>query len=316
MSPRVIAFFFIMFAALFSGYYAQKTEWIKREQSQNISRFMVIYIFPFVIIISIWKLRISMGLILLPIIGALTSLATIIPSLIISRFYGFYRDQTGSYVGAAMLSNVGLTLGAFVCFVLLGEDGFSYALIYVTYFIPFFFTVASYIASLYSTLDSPGLRENIKAAILDPISLVPNLAMIFGFILNLTGIHRPAFLALTNEIAIYLSNFIFLFACALTFDFSKMRGYSREAISLFPIKFVFSPMVGVGLVYLLSLGNVKDVLLLKVIFIESSMPVAVFAMLLPQLFSLDQNLANSAWIYTTVGFLFVVPCLVYLLGVF
>lgn len=316
MSLRVISFFCIIILALFSEYFAQRKGWVKRENSQRISRFMMIYLFPFVIIISIWKLPISAGLILLPVVGALTSLATIIPSFIISRTFGFARDQTGSYIGAAMLSNVGITLGAFVCFVVLGEDGLSYALIYVTYFIPFFFTVAFYVASFYSSVSRPGLGESLKRAFLEPVSLIPNLAIIVAFALNLMETHRPSILRSVNEIAIYIANFSFLFACGLTFDFSKMRGYYREAISIFPIKFVFSPLVGVGLIYLLSLGNIKDILLLKVIFIESSMPVAVFAMLLPQFFSLDQNLANSAWIVTTIGFLFFAPLLVYLLQIF
>jgi len=313
MSFKVISFFCIIIVALFSGYCAQKRGWVSREQSQRISGFMMIYLFPFVIIVSIWKLHISAGLILLPIVGALTAISTIIPSLIISRIFSFTRNQTGSYVGAAMLSNVGLTLGAFVCFVLLGEDGLSYALIYITYFIPFFFTVMFYIASLYSGVSRPGFGESLKKAFLEPVSLVPNLAIIAGFTLNLAGINRPSFLQSINEFAIYIANFSFLFACGLTFDFSKMRGYFREAISILPIKFVFSPLVGLGLVFLLRLGNVNDTLLLRVIFIESSMPVAVFAMVLPQFFPLDQNLANSTWIVTTIGFLFFAPVLVYVL---
>jgi predicted permease len=305
-----------MVVALFSGYLATRRGWLKRERSQGISMFMMIYLFPLVIVLSIWKLNISLGLILLPIIGALTSLATIIPSLIISRVFKFVPSQTGSYIGAAMCSNVGLTLGAFVCFVLLGEAGLSYALIYITYFVPFFFTIVFYISSLYGSVDKPGFGESLKRAFLEPFSLVPNLSVIAGFAINVIGIHRPPFLGLVNEIAVYLANFSFLFASGMTFDFSRVKGYAKEAISMFPIKFVFSPFVGVGLVYLLTLGNIKDKLLLKVVLIESSMPVAVFAMLLPQFFPLDQDLANSAWVYTTIGVLFFLPVMVYILGMF
>ena len=316
MGAKVIIFFCIIVLALSSGYYAQKMEWVRREQSQKISRFMMIYLFPFIIIISIWKLRISFGLILLPIIGALTALITIVPSMVMSRFFGFTRSQTGSYIGAAMLSNVGLTLGAFVCFVLLGEDGLSYALIYVTFFIPFFFTVAFYVASLYSSVSRPSFKDSLRQAFLEPVSMIPNIGIITGFALNLLDLYRPPVLRPLNEIAIYIANFSFLFACGLTFDFSKIRGYFKEAISILPIKFIFSPLVGLGLVSILSFLGIQDILLLKVIFIESSMPVAVFAMVLPQFFSLDQDLANSAWIVSTVGFLFILPLIAFLMQTF
>lgn len=316
MALKVAYFFCLMVVALFSGYQATKRGWLKKEQSQGISTFMMLYLFPLVVILSIWKLNISLGLILLPIIGVLTSLATIIPSLIVSRVFKFLPSQTGSYIGAAMCSNVGLTLGAFVCFILLGEAALSYSLIYIIYFIPFFFTLVFYIVSLYGNVDKPGFRDSLKRAFLEPFSLVPNLSVIAGFAINVTGIHRPPFLELVNEIVVYITNFSFLFASGMTFDFSKIRGYAKEAISMLPIKFIFSPLVGVGLVYLLTLGNIKDTLLLKVIFIESSMPVAVFAMLLPQFFPLDQDLANSVWVYTTIGVLFFLPVMVYILGMF
>ena len=52
---------------------------------------------------------------------------------------------------------------------------------------------------------------------------------------------------------------------------------------------------------------------MKIVIIESSMPVAFSALLLTVLFDIDRDLSNSCWLVTTFMMLIIIPLLVWFL---
>lgn len=264
-------------------------------------------------VMSMWTLNMSVSLLLLPITGMLTALLAIIPGLVVSRLFKFSSPQTGAYTCGAMLSNTGLTLGGFLCYGLLGESGLSYSVVYASYSMPFFFTVCFYVASLFAEGKRPEIMENLRLSLMRPPGYIPILSMAMGFALNLMGIKRPHLLGTVNQVFTYMTSFSLLFASGLTFDFRMIRVYRKEALSMFPVKFIYNPLMGITCVHLLK-GKMNDPLLTKVVFIESFMPVAIFALLLPQFFKLDQDLVNATWVFTTGAFVLMIPLIILMLS--
>lgn len=278
-----------------------------------ISSGVIVSIYSAVLVMTMWTLKVSVGLLLLPIIGLFTAFLAIIPGLGISHLLKFSSPQTGSFACGAMLSNIGPTLGGFLSYALLGELGLSYSIVYSSYSMPFFLIVCFYVASLFAEEKRPGIMENLRLSFTTPRGYIPILSMAMGFALNLMGLKRPHLLGPVNQVFAYMTSFFLLFASGLTFDFGMIKVYRKEALAMFPVKFLYNPLVGLTCVHLLK-GNMNDPLLTKVIFIESATPVAVFALLLPQFFKLDQDLVNATWVFTTGAFILMIPLIILLLN--
>ena len=82
------------------------------------------------------------------------------------------------------------------------------------------------------------------------------------------------------------------------------------------IKFAIVPGVVTFLALLLGYRNIGDGLLLKVVIILSSMPVAFMALIPPSLYDLDIDLANSCWLFTTTLLVIVLPVLYFVIHLF
>jgi len=82
------------------------------------------------------------------------------------------------------------------------------------------------------------------------------------------------------------------------------------------IKFAIVPGVVTFLALLLGYRNIGDGLLLKVVIILSSMPVAFMALIPPSLYDLEIDLANSCWLFTTTLLVIVLPVLYFVIHLF
>ena len=73
-------------------------------------------------------------------------------------------------------------------------------------------------------------------------------------------------------------------------------------------------MLATSLAYMIGYAKIDKGLPLKVVMILSSMPVAFMALIPPSIYDLDLDLANSCWFFTTALLIFVLPCLLFILG--
>ena len=76
------------------------------------------------------------------------------------------------------------------------------------------------------------------------------------------------------------------------------------------------PGVVTSLALLLGYRYIGGGLLLKVVMILSSMPVAFMALIPPSLYDLDIDLANSCWLFTTTMLVIVLPVLYFVIQLF
>jgi len=305
-----VLFSFLIYGSLLLGHEAFRKGYVSQRASTRLTRQTIILIEPAIIILSFWSLRVIQvrQMLFIPLIASLVSLIVIFPALFLSaRLHHHNRQDTGTYLGCAMFSNVGTSLGGFLCFLLLGEAGIALSIIYSAYFIPFFFTIGFAIANRYSERPAKSKKESLKTFFSNPVSVVPTTAVILGILLRLLAPERPEFLAPINKTLVYTSVVLYCFAIGITIRFRRIGRYIRQFFSMWAVKFLVSPVIGVGLGMLFGCHRVMEGLPIKVIFIETCMPVAIFSIVLSKLFDLNQDMANTCWILTTLAVIVELP---------
>jgi predicted permease len=169
------------------------------------------------------------------------------------------------------------------------------------------------------SLFSPGRRMSVGDGFLmlvkNPAALVPIVAMVLGLGLNLGGVSRPAlFNLIATRYVTYLSVSGFSFAIGLGLDFQRSIRYFRHAFSVALIKFVYNPLVAVGILALFGYLQAADTLPARVMIVESAMPTAIMAVIMVKIFGLDEDMANAAWILTTILVIPLIPVLFLVVG--
>ena len=139
------------------------------------------------------------------------------------------------------------------------------------------------------------------------------LAVTAGLVLNMTDIARPGFLSRVNAWLIPGGTFFLLVSIGLGMHLGRMRPYLKEGMLVAMVKFLLVPPLMTSLAFLLGLGGIDGGLPLKVVLIQSSMPVAFSALIPASLYDLDLDLANTCWLVTTAALVLVLPWLAFLL---
>jgi predicted permease len=149
----------------------------------------------------------------------------------------------------------------------------------------------------------------------NPIVVVPTGAFAAGLVLNVGGAPAPEWLATANGAAVFAVASFHAYAIGLTLRLGRLAGYWREVAALMVTKFAVGPLLGAGLVLVLGQWGAFDGLLWRVVVVEGAMPVAIFATIVSNLFDLDRDLANSAWVLTTLATAAMIPILYVVTGV-
>lgn len=309
MISKFVIFTFIIYGGLLSGYFAREKGYVSEEWSKTILKVLIICIAPAIISFSLWASELTKNIFLLtlPLVGAILSLSQMFPARLFSKFHKHNSAQTGSYLMSSIFSNVGYSWGGFLCLLFLGEEGFALSVLYALYMAPMTYTLGFFLGRHYGKNERKGFFYNLRQTITDPLSFFPYMGMIIGIILSMKGIIRPEILGKVNSLLVMAATFFTLFAIGLTVKFKLMKGFIKEYISISILKFFISPAVALFLGCLFGYSHILNGLPLKVLFIESCMPVAITANIITNLFNTDQNLTNSCWLFTMVASFFMVP---------
>jgi len=318
MFSRFFLFTFIIYGGLLSGYFARKKGYVSEKWSKSVLKVLIVCVTPIIISFSLWASELSENIFLLtlPLIGAIICLFLIFPARLFAKFHKHNSAQTGSYLMSSMFSNIGYSWGGFLCLFFLGEKGLALAMVYSLYFSPMQYTLGFFLGRHYGINQRKGLYYNIKRSFADPLSFFPYLGMIIGVFLSIKGVIRPEIIGRINNLLVMGATFFCLFAVGLTIKFRYTKKYIKEYISISVVKFFISPVIALFLGWLFGYFYMLDRLPLKVLFIESFMPVAVTASIITNLFNTDQNLTNSCWLFTMIASFFMVPFIYVIINLF
>jgi predicted permease len=269
---------------------------------------------PIAIVGALWVVNIeSIRLAALPFNGLFAILAGGALALGAAKLLQLEPRKTGAMYGCGSFTNVG-SIGALVCFIFLGEQGFALVPIYKIFEELSYYSIGFPIAKYYSrSRERERVLDRIKSLGKDPFLLTALSSIILGGVLNWSGVQRPEFVRTLVSVFVPLGTILLLTSIGLALKFRRVRDYQKECISVSLIKFLFVPVMASSLAYLLGFGNIEGGLPLKVVIILSSMPVAFNALIPPSIYDLDIDLANSCWLFTTALLIIILPVLLIVL---
>ena len=311
MDPRTVKFIIFMIFSLLclgGGYLAREKNFLKEETSNTFHFYVVTMIWTPVSLLAFWKLEINIQLAYL-----LLSQPVLLLSIwgfvwLAGRLMKLERGVTAVLILSCALSNVGFTMGAYLCYTLFenGDLAFSYAIACVSSFaiciILIFYPIASYYAA-----EAPNRAETMKlmAKSLVNVRSLSLHASLVGIVLNLAGAPYPDWVH-----RIYLLDILFFAAAAgnylgIGLRLQFRRGETRIALHAVTaaVKFVALPLLTLGILAMLkALGMAPSPLAAGVILLESCMPTAISAVMVANLFDLDSRLASELWFFNTLLF--------------
>jgi predicted permease len=283
---------------------------------RSLQRGALLFVNPIAVMGAVWLVNIeSVRLAALPFNGLFGILAGGVFALALARLLHLGPKKTGALYCCGSFSNMG-SIGGLVCFVFLGEEGFALVPIYRLFEELCYFSVGFPVAKYYSGSQN-GVRvsDRISELARDPFILVTLASLLLGGLLNFAGVQRPSFFQSVVSVFVPLGTVMLLASVGLALRLRRVRDYLKECVSVSLIKFVLVPVSAVSLGYWIGFGDIAGGLPLKVIIIESCMPVAFIALIPPSIYDLDLDLANSCWIFTTSLLAVILPLLLLVLRI-
>lgn len=315
----IVYSFSIIFGSLFFGYFIQRRGLVSNPEkiSASIVKNTFRFISPIILCLSFWKLNLkNLSIWTLPLVGLCTSTIFLIVGRQLALFHKLTPKETGSFITSSMFSNVGYTLGGFLCFVLFGEFGLALAIMYTLYYTPYFYTVGFYVARYYGHERKAKTKKTLKERFTGDIRFFPFIGFMIGLFLNLAKVPRPEIFTYINKIVVPVATIGYFSSIGLTFRFSAVKRFKAVCLSMSIIKFIMAPVIGLSLAYLMGYHKILGGLPMKIVLIESCMPVAFSAILLTILFDIDKDLSSACWLVTTFLMVLVIPILIKLMPIF
>jgi hypothetical protein len=312
-----------LYVPLGLGYGLRKTGLLGTEWTRPLMAWLMILVEPPITMYSLWVLRsddVAVGRSFLGGVGSVILAAALITTgmMFVGRLasepFGHNRKTRGAFIASVMFSNNGFTLGVFVCLLFLGIRGQSVGILYATYFLPYFVTVGFTLGRRYGRSKKRSALQRVWALVSEPLSFLPLSGFAAGLLLHEIAPRPPGWILPINKVVVRAEVATYAFAIGCTLSLGSIRRYWRECATVCGMKFLITPVVGIGVVYLLrSFGVLSgEPLVGKVILIQNFMPAAIMSVVLAKLFHLNEDLASASWVVSTLACALVLP-LVYLL---
>ena len=202
----------------------------------------LLFLNPIAIVGALWVVNIeSILLAALPFNGLFAILAGGALALAAARLLQLEPRKTGAMVGCGSFTNIG-SIGALVCFIFLGEQGFALVPIYKIFEELSYYSIGFPVAKYYSrSQEKERPMERIRSLGKDPFILVALSSILIGGALNWSGIQRPEFLRTVVSIFVPLMTVLLLTSIGLALKFRRVGAYLKECLAVSTIKFFFVP---------------------------------------------------------------------------
>lgn len=320
LNPPTVKFIVMLSVIVVSsiiGYAARRQGRVREAASRPIHMITMTFGYPIVAALPVWILPLQRADIWIPIQCILLTLSCFVVGLAVGRLFRLSLPDLGVFSYSAAHSNIGFTMGGFICFCLGGERGLAYALIYIfawsVLMFGGFFPLANAFAERGVRI-SPGL---ILRNLFD-VRCLSLLGTIVGLVLNLAGVERPDIIDRSHivDILVLATTAAMFFVVGLTLHVKRIAESPSLHVAVAIIKFGVSPLLAIALI---ALGNVFGLRVVglqrDILIIQSVTPIALFVTVVANLYRLNLQLATAMFVVNTVLFLvFVLPVIVYLFG--
>ncbi|MBF0452325.1 MAG: AEC family transporter [Candidatus Magnetomorum sp.] len=305
-----ISFKFILFQILVIGPFLMgmfgKRYFVSPDQTaRRIVLFNLCVFDPILILWTVWGLELSPSLVFLPLAG----LSIVVIGFVVGYFLALplhlSRKNHATFVITASLSNHGFTLGGFICYLLLGEQGLALSYIFLIYFVFYLFMFIFPYARWIQATQAPLSRRKLIVDSLVNVRNIPLYTTLIALALQKYQIKRIS-IDMPVDMLLLISISIYYFSLGMTYSLTRQIMYKKINVLLAIIKFVIIPMVALILTLILPL----DPLMKSVVMIQSFMPAAIFSVVASIIFELDTRMSSNLFVWNTIIFLlFVFPLL-------
>lgn len=259
---------------------------------------------PFSLLLAIWQLEhVAASFFLLAIAGTVVILSGGALAWGWGRYFKLSRPELGAYIPAGLFMNLG-AVGIFCVYIFLGENGLALVPFYKLFEEVIYFTIAFPLAARMGTRQQSTPRPFWR----DPLLLTTVTAVTTGFILNLSGVPRPAVMAHVNTVIVPLGTYLLMISVGLVFRLQGMHGYWRPALALALSRAIVGPLCAVAITGALGFFSVQQGLPVKVALMLAVMPTAFLSLLPPALYGVNQHIANTSWLASSLLFFVTFPC--------
>lgn len=279
--------------------------------------FLVLGPYTLVGFLALWGLELAGQHALLPLIGFVLMAVGAFAGIMLARVLRLNRGETGAFAMACGASNLGFTMGGTVNFVLFGETGLALASIFASFWTFGLVIILYPIARYYGNSERQSVWRLLWANFHDVRSL-PLLGVLAGIACNLSGLPRPEAVERYHVITLMIIGGVVIafFTTGLRLYFTRTRHGAALFSIVATVKFLLLPATA-GLILLilhltgLGLSEPGN----RVVMVQASTAVGIYAVIIANLFYLDDKMASRLFFANTVLYLLVVlPLVVLLLG--
>lgn len=275
--------------------------------------FALVGLQPIPIINSFWRLSLGDARLLsLPLLGALSLVVGGTAAIVYIRVFRIPPYQAGSVFTSGMFTNIGI-FGALIGYVLYGPIGFTVVQLFRVFEEIIYYAVGFPLSQQISKGALDNFRFNWRLLTDRPLIAVPIGAIVLGSALKWVGLTPPDLLADVSGVIVPVMTAVLGFAIGVTLRITKISDYRRQVFMVLSIKYLIIPAIIIPLALAFGLRGLMDGIPFKMVTIISFLPTAFIALVPPVLYKFDLDLANSAWLVTTLALLVVFPILYFIL---
>jgi predicted permease len=261
---------------------------------------------PIIAFWSLWGLTLDRTQMVLPLSGLIISLCGLAIGTVTAHMLKLESKRRATYLISASLANHGATMGGFVCYLLMGEQGLALSFLFVLYFMPYVL-LAMFPYAKRAGASGAGSIIRYSDYFLNTRN-APFLGIALAMACKVAGFPRPS-LPVPIDLLIVISVSLYYMTLGLTVGVSNLRREVPSLVSLSLIKFMMIPLITMSALSFFDL----DPAVKAVITIQSFMPAAVYSVITAVLFDLDTEMASRLFILNTALFM---VCVIPLISAF
>jgi len=310
LAMKILLFFGDLVLPLGLGYWLARRGKIGRAFFDRLLVVAIVTLAPALGLLSFWKIRLTLSLVWLPILGVVMQMAPGAIGMAIGRRRFECPLEEGSFVISTILSNRGVA-GMILVYILYGEQGYAWCRLVMLFAAVTVYFFCFPLAGYYHAKANAGAsgRPSI-ARIIFSRNQAPALGVIAGFALNLCGVPRPEILETAFHPIMHLCVWCFVVPTGYAINFAELRKYLKDSVQLLIVKFVVTPVVILPLAWLVGLRGP----VFWVVAILSFSPAAINSVVTARLHKLNVHVATAGFVLTLAVYLLVVAPLVLILA--
>ena len=294
-----------------AGYLSRRLGWIKERVGEAIMTFVGVFGYAAVGFLSVWGTPLHASDTVLPLMAVAHVVIMTSLSLALAGSVTHDRSERGLFAVAGGVGNNGFTMGAFVLYLLYGEEGMGLGNLYCLLFAPTAVLLIYPLARHFASKQRQGSLVSLFVRNLFDWRSIGLPLVVVAIVLSSLGVPRPQQVVAWHvmDALVYTITPLAFFGIGLRLHVSKVWPMGKMLAGLAVVRFGLGLLVGLALAWLTRFTPWPFAgLRWNVFVVQSFVPTAVTMVAIANMFNLRPNEASVLFVVNTVMYLvFVLP---------